>query len=257
MPFRSELFPTIENTFHSRGHLPKKVPDFSSFLKLLKPLVKIWRSEAKTIVVYLDDCLGAATDSNKAKIASLQVHTDLLKAGFLPNETKCVWDPTQVITWLGAVLNTKSSEISATERRVNSLDQDLAFIFHSFFLFSPSLQDRQRLRQNESLRELHFRKSNLPRLNGIPIWPVNQKPSKIVCSTPWAQLAAASSSRARHFIKTGHTLRKSKAQPSETVSLSPAAFIESLKSQSVTWSTDNQNVVHILNSGSKVPRYNN
>ena len=60
------------------------------FTKLLKPLVKKWRSEAKSIVVYLDDGLGAAADKNKAKIASLQVHADLLKSGFLPNESKCV-----------------------------------------------------------------------------------------------------------------------------------------------------------------------
>ena len=43
------------------------------FTKLLKSLVKKWRSEAKSIVVYLDDGLGAAADMNKAKIASLQV----------------------------------------------------------------------------------------------------------------------------------------------------------------------------------------
>ena len=67
------------------------------FTKLLKPLVKKWRSEAKSIVVYLDDGLGAAADMNKAKIASLQVHADLLKSGFLPNEAKCVWDPLRLL----------------------------------------------------------------------------------------------------------------------------------------------------------------
>lgn len=96
------------------------------FTKLLKPLVKKWRSEAKSIVVYLDDGLGAAADKNKAKIASLQVHADLLKSGFLPNETKRVWEPTQVITWLGAVLNTSTPEISATAKRITSLQEDLA-----------------------------------------------------------------------------------------------------------------------------------
>ena len=42
-------------------------------------------------MVYLDDGLGAAADKNKAKIASLQVHADLL-----PNEAQCVLDPVQV-----------------------------------------------------------------------------------------------------------------------------------------------------------------
>ena len=54
------------------------------------------------------------------------VHADLLKSGFLPSETKCVWEPIQVITWLGAVLNTSTSEISATDKRINSLQEDLA-----------------------------------------------------------------------------------------------------------------------------------
>ena len=62
------------------------------FTKLLKPLVKKWRSEAKSIVVYWDDSLGAAADKKKAKIASLQVYADMLKSCFLPNESKCVWE---------------------------------------------------------------------------------------------------------------------------------------------------------------------
>ena len=37
------------------------------------------------------------------------------------------------------------------------------------------------------------------------------------------------------------------------VSLSMKAFAESLKAQTVTWFTDNQNVVRIVNSGSKTP----
>jgi len=44
------------------------------FTKLLKPLVKKWRSAAKLIVVYLDDGIGAAASKtmgkNKAKIAT-------------------------------------------------------------------------------------------------------------------------------------------------------------------------------------------
>ena len=89
-------------------------------------MVKNWRTEAKSIVVYLDDGLGAAADMNKAKIASLQVYADLPESGFLPNEAKCVWEPTQVITWLGAILNTSTSEISATDKRITSLQEDLA-----------------------------------------------------------------------------------------------------------------------------------
>ena len=37
-----------------------------------------------------------------------------------------LWEPTQVITWLGAILNTSTSEISATDKRITSLQEDLA-----------------------------------------------------------------------------------------------------------------------------------
>ena len=79
-------------------------------------------------------------------------------------------------------------------------------------------------------------------------------------STPMllAHLAAvSSSSRGRRSIKTGQILRKLKVRTTFrellAVSLSMKAFAESLKAQTVTWFTDNQNVVRILNSGSKTP----
>ena len=80
-------------------------------------------------------------------------------------------------------------------------------------------------------------------------------------STPMllAHLAAvvSSSSRGRRSIKAGQILRKLKVRTTFrellAVSLSMKAFAESLKAQTVTWFTDNQNVVRILNSGSKTP----
>ncbi|XP_068680179.1 uncharacterized protein [Montipora foliosa] len=263
------------------------------FIKLLKPLVKKWRSEAKSIVVYLDDGLGAAADKNKAKIASLQVHADLLKSGFLPNESKCVWKPIQVITWLGAVLNTSTSEISATDKRIKSLQEDLAALLAfcsschpvrklasvcgkiislgscvgnvsrlmSRNLFAvintaPTWISYVRL-SSEALDELNFWKSNVAILNGIPIWLVRHKPSKIVYTDAsgsacgsfiefegrmfhqnWSDLERAQSSTFRELL---------------AVSLSMQAFVESLKAQTVTWFTDNQSVVQIVNSGSKRP----
>ena len=62
------------------------------FTKILKPLVKKWRSEGKSIVVFLDDGLGSAAGYIKAKISSLAVHSDLLKSGFISNEEKSIWD---------------------------------------------------------------------------------------------------------------------------------------------------------------------
>ena len=55
----------------------------------------------------------------------------LLKSGFLPNEEKSVWDPTQVITLLGAVINTSQCVIKATDKRVDSLINDSSSLLSS------------------------------------------------------------------------------------------------------------------------------
>ena len=49
-----------------------------------------------------------------AKVNSLVVHSDLLKSGFVPNEVKSLWEPVQVITWLGVVLDTTDGTIKRT-----------------------------------------------------------------------------------------------------------------------------------------------
>jgi len=110
---------------------------------------------------------------------------------------------------------------------------------------------------SEALAELNFWKSNVASLNGIPIWPVRHKPSKIVYSD-------ASGSACGSFIEfEGKMFHQNwsdfeKAQSSTfrellAVSLSVKAFVESLKAQTVTWFTYNQNVVRIVSSGSKTP----
>lgn len=95
------------------------------FTKLVKPLIRKWRSEAKGIVVYLDDGLRSADGYSNAKIASLQVHAYLFRSGFVANESKCVWEPTKVISWLGSVINMATSRIAATDERIMSLQDVL------------------------------------------------------------------------------------------------------------------------------------
>ena len=88
---------------------------------------------------------------------------------------------------------------------------------------------------SEALAELIFWKSNVASLNGIPIWPVRHKPSKIVYSD-------VSGSACGSFIEfEGKMFHQNwsdfeKAQSSTfrellAVSLSMKAFAESLKAQ--------------------------
>ena len=100
------------------------------FTELLKPLVKKWRTERKFILVFLDDGLGAASDYTNARVSSFSVHAELLKSGFVLNEVKSLWEPTQVITWLGTVIDTSQCIISATDTRIQFLWDDLSFLLH-------------------------------------------------------------------------------------------------------------------------------
>lgn len=93
--------------------------------KILRPVVKNWRAEGKSVLLFLDDGLGATQPFNLAKICSFQIHADLLKFGLLRNEEKCVWEPCQSIVWLGTVINTANSSIAATDKRIRSLVSDL------------------------------------------------------------------------------------------------------------------------------------
>lgn len=81
------------------------------FTKLMRPLVKYWRSLGYPIVLYLDDALCFAPSQRLAVIASETIQTDLKRAGILENEEKSVWTPTQRITWLGLEIDLINSRI--------------------------------------------------------------------------------------------------------------------------------------------------
>ena len=188
------------------------------FTKILKPLVKKWRGEGKSIVLFLDDSLGAGRSFTLAKICSLQVHADLLKFGFLPNEEKCIWEPRQAIVWLGTLINTADSTIAATDKRISSLLVDLndllrnkqraihvkriatvagkiislsncvgnvaKLMSRNLYALLNSAQswfDHVQISEDVVI-ELKFWRENARKCNGIPIWPVKERPSKMVYS---------------------------------------------------------------------------
>ena len=151
----------------------------------------------------------------------MAVHADLLKSGFVPNEDKslCLWDPTQVITWLGTVIDTSECIISATESRMQSLTEDLSFLLDSgrpplhqarllasvcgkiislgncvgnvarlmtrntFAVINSAMNWNSLVSLTpDCVDELNFWKDKLVHINGVPLWPVKRKPTKIVYS---------------------------------------------------------------------------
>ena len=218
------------------------------FTKILKPLVKKLRSEGKSIIVSLDDGLGSAAGYIKAKIANLDVHSDLLKSGFIPNGEKSIWDPTHVIAWLGTVINTSECIIFATDRRIQSLTEDLLYLLAShgslyqvrklasvcgkiISLGNCTGSVTRLMTRNtfgvlnsapnwnslvsvtpECINELSFWKDNVAQINGVPLWPVKRNRQRLfTLMHPIQPAGVISNSWMKSFTKIGPISRPLRA----------------------------------------------
>ena len=91
------------------------------FSKVMRPLVKYWRSKAISIVVYLDDGISAAQSFSKCEEHSLVVRPDLFQSGFVPNKDKCQWVPIQVICWLGIFWDFKNNSMFKPLEKISGI----------------------------------------------------------------------------------------------------------------------------------------
>ena len=91
------------------------------FAKLLRPLVKRWRSMSHGSFVYLDDGFGSQPDQCSAAVAAVIQKRELKSSSFLVNEDKSYWDPMQVGEWLGFVNNTIAMTSQIPEAKVRKL----------------------------------------------------------------------------------------------------------------------------------------
>ena len=103
------------------------------FTKLLKPLEKRWRHLGICIAIFLDDGWSVEKDLLLCRTNSRRVRQDLLHAGFIPNDEKSIWDPTQIIEWLGLQWNALKGTLSIVRRRldkiINTIESIIVFNF--------------------------------------------------------------------------------------------------------------------------------
>ena len=95
------------------------------FTKVMRPLVAYWRSQGIRICCYLDDGLGASQPSSLAVEHSTKVRNTLLASGFVINEEKSIWVPTQTISWLGLDYDSNEHVLRITDKRIASLLKSL------------------------------------------------------------------------------------------------------------------------------------
>ena len=96
------------------------------FTKLLRPLVKRWRSMGLCCVVYIDDGIGAAKSKLKCIAAKEIILSDLDRAGFILSISKCQLDPIQRGEWLGFVLDLCAGSFFVPGEKVSRLQSGIA-----------------------------------------------------------------------------------------------------------------------------------
>lgn len=75
------------------------------FTKIQRALVGHWRSKGFGIFVYLDDGVGADQVLNKAIKMSTVLRRDIAASGFIANEEKSQWVPSQLGELLGFIMD--------------------------------------------------------------------------------------------------------------------------------------------------------
>ena len=88
------------------------------FTKLLKPVFSILRQQGHISVVYIDDSWLTADNFTQCTKNVIDTISLLDKVGFVIHHEKSVLPPTQIITFLGFVLNSIVMQVSLTPERV-------------------------------------------------------------------------------------------------------------------------------------------
>ena len=262
------------------------------FTKLMRPLVRFWRARGLKAIMYLDDGICAVEEKKEADLASQFVRDTLNRAGLVVNVKKSSWNPSHCMMWLGFNIDLSHGCISVLpEKRLSQLHKSLnnegtkeclaakqiasivgkiismslalgpiaRFMTRSLYVLIESRDTWCDLLEvtPEARVEMEFWRRSLSLYNGQPIWC---KPSAVavvysdasdigyggytvhhgyhVVHGNWGHEEAAKSSTWRELVAVGRVL--------EAIAL----FLKVLH---VRWFSDNQNVVRIIQHGSRKP----
>ena len=81
--------------------------------------------------MYIDDGFGCADHFEKALELEYQVKSDLLKSGFIPKAEKSVWQPFQLLEFLGGIINSEQGTICIPERRITKAQTTISDILNA------------------------------------------------------------------------------------------------------------------------------
>jgi hypothetical protein len=99
------------------------------FTKALHPLVKRWRSFGYQIIMYLDDG-WASYDEYTCRLVNKKVQEDLKNAGFVVNNEKSIWEPTDRFKWLGFIWNLGKGSVEMHEKKFVSFKDNISSLLY-------------------------------------------------------------------------------------------------------------------------------
>ena len=88
------------------------------FTKLLRPLVKRWRSQGIRCVIYLDDGIAGGKAYSETQKILCKVKSDIISAGLTLNIEKTKLEPRQKGKWLGFIIDTHTQEFFVPQEKI-------------------------------------------------------------------------------------------------------------------------------------------
>ena len=261
------------------------------FTKLLRPLVKRWRSLGLKVILYIDDGICSAKTADKAEENALMLTRDLDQSGFVLNREKSCLIPQKIGKWLGVLIDLKDGDFHIPKERIEKLKSDMAAVLSDkrptvralakvtgqiismsiavgpitrlrtrglYSLINSRVFWSDRLETTAEVRdELAFWQQNIHGLNGRPI---RMSPS----ATRVAFSDASSSGYGGFVVEIGPHISHGQWSTQEASYSSTwrelkavdqvlRSFSQQLEGHTIKWCTDNQNVVRIVESGSRKP----
>lgn len=263
------------------------------FSKVLRPLVKYWRSDGLKMIVYLDDGWGTAANFDICSKMSSRVKYDLISAGFFINNDKSIWFPTRTLTWLGFIWNLEKSRLEIPSEKIKSFKYDvfqtfknlstitarkMARITGKIISFSPSFGNicrimtrnmmmlintsdfwDQKICLNEKVNlELKFWLNNCDSLPNKAFFTKHFLPDKIVYTDASGFACAGFTVQSkRHVVHKMWTpdeaTQSSTYRELKAVLITLMSLCEDFSHRLIKIYTDNQNVIRIVDAGSMKP----
>ncbi|KAL5011007.1 hypothetical protein ScPMuIL_013312 [Solemya velum] len=95
------------------------------FSKLLREVIKYFRTNGTRVIMFLDDGLGGDSYFVSSLQTSTEVRHLLNKLGFLIAHEKCQWLPKQIIDWVGYTWNTETGKIHVKACRIEKAENTI------------------------------------------------------------------------------------------------------------------------------------